>query len=280
MQDPVEILIEAETVTVHNINQHLFHVGSAEKMKLLIGILKKYTFTRALIFTNTKQMCEEVAGRLTANGFSAEYLTGDLAQRVRQKRISQFKEGTIPIIVATDVAARGLHIDDLELVVNYDIPQYCENYVHRIGRTARAGKSGTAITLACERMIEHLAAIEKFIAMKIPASIADDELYADDASSGRSYRNRKKTPPSKSRQPSGTHRYRDQEQRPKRDFRKDGRPQKTGNAYRSRNTTQPVAVPAPAMAEAPPRQHIPHQDTPQTRKGNRGFISKITSFFK
>ncbi len=199
MREPEEIHIKAETITVHSIKQQLYHVGSKEKMKLLIGILNNYDFTRTLIFTNTKQMCEEIARRLHLNGFIAEYLTGDLPQRERQKRIDRFKKNNLPILVATDVAARGLHIDDLELIINYDIPQYCENYVHRIGRTARAGKSGTAVTLACERMIEHLDSIEKFIDMKIPSSVADEELYAEDKSIGKSYLHRKKTPQQKAK---------------------------------------------------------------------------------
>jgi ATP-dependent RNA helicase RhlB len=87
--------------------------------------------------------------------------------------------------VATDVAARGIHIDDLELVVNYDIPMHCENYVHRIGRTARAGKSGHAITLACEIFVEFLAPIEQFIKMKIPSVVAEEELYVADATAGK-----------------------------------------------------------------------------------------------
>jgi ATP-dependent RNA helicase RhlB len=95
------------------------------------------------------------------------------------------KSGKIPVLVATDVAARGLHIDDLELVVNYDLPEDCENYVHRIGRTARAGKTGRAISLACERYVYGLEAIENFIAMKIPISWADDSLFAADTSKGK-----------------------------------------------------------------------------------------------
>ena len=192
MNHPKEITIKTDTITVNTINQHLFHVGSKEKFQLLIGVLKNYNSERTLIFTNTKNMCEEVARRLELNGFTARYLTGDLPQKERHYIVNRFKESRLPILVATDVAARGLHIDDLDLVVNYDIPQYCENYVHRIGRTARAGKSGTAITLACEKMIEHLEPIEKFIDMKIPSSVADEELYVEDKSYGKKYRSRKR----------------------------------------------------------------------------------------
>ena len=213
MKNPEEVLVETETITVHNINQQLFHVGSAEKMMLLIGVLNNYNFNRALIFTNTKHKCEEVAGRLLLNGFIAEYLTGDLPQNKRQKRIDRFKQNHLPILVATDVAARGLHIDDLELIVNYDLPQYCENYVHRIGRTARAGKSGSAVTLACERLIRHLAPIEKFIEMKIPSSVADEYLYAEDKSAGKSYQRRKNTSQQRNRPQEKKTRYQKRGQR-------------------------------------------------------------------
>ncbi len=277
MKNPEEVLIETETITVHNINQQLFHVGSAEKMKLLIGILSKYDFNRALIFTNTKQMCEEVAGRLHLNGFTAEYLTGDLPQGERQKRIDGFKQNRIPILVATDVAARGLHIDDLELIVNYDIPQYCENYVHRIGRTARAGKSGTAVTLACERMVEHLAPIEKFIDMKIPSSVADEELYAVDRSAGKSYRRRKRAPHQGSRPQQGKGRYQKRGQRPKKDHRKEGPPQKQGKHYRKKSIQKATK---PKNVEAPQKPQVKAPEKPQVRKRKRGLVSKVMSIFK
>ena len=221
MKDPVEVHIVSQNVTVDAINQQVYHVGSAEKMSLLLGLLKKYGSGRALIFVNMKHMAEEIADRLKGNGYKAEYLTGDLAQGQRQRRIDQFKNNELPLLIATDVAARGIHvddlelvinydipdtpdaythrigihIDDLELVVNYDIPMHSENYVHRIGRTARAGKTGHAITLACETFVEFLAPIEKFINMKLPSTVAEDELYLPDLTAGKNYR--------RSRRPSG-----------------------------------------------------------------------------
>ncbi len=286
MKDPEEIIIETETITVHNINQQLFHVGSSEKMKLLIGVLNNYDFNRALIFTNTKQMCEEVAGRLHLNGFTAEYLTGDLPQRDRQKRINRFKQNDLPILVATDVAARGLHIDDLELVVNYDIPQYCENYVHRIGRTARAGKSGTAVTLACERMVEHLAPIEKFIDMKIPSSVADDELYAEDKSAGKNYRRKRKTPQQRNRPQSGNKKYQKRGRtNKKKDFRKEESSKKVKKPYRKKNTqaaSKPRKVNVQSKSQTKPatKPATKPQEKQQTSKRKRGFLSKVISIFK
>ena len=150
MNEPEEIMVQPEEITVKNITQELFHVTKTEKFPLLLSIFNKLKPASCLIFTNTKDMAVEVAKRLQMNGYKAEYLMGDMPQAKRLKTIDRMKEGKLPILVATDVAARGLQIDDLELVVNYDIPEDYENYVHRIGRTARAGKSGKAITLPVE----------------------------------------------------------------------------------------------------------------------------------
>jgi ATP-dependent RNA helicase RhlB len=185
MNGPEPIVINPEQVTVDEITQEVYHVSSSEKMKLLLGLLQKEQPENALIFTNTKDMAVKLAKRLSINGYNAKYIMGDLPQKKRQAIIKQIKEGDLDILVATDVAARGLHINDLDLVFNYDIPEDPESYVHRIGRTARAGKSGKAITLACEKYVYGLEAIEKFIDMKIPVEWAEEELYqSEDDSAG------------------------------------------------------------------------------------------------
>ncbi len=188
MNHPVEIEMAPEKVTVDAITQELFHVSNSEKMSLLLGILKKENPSNALIFTNMKGEARVVAERLRHNGYPCEHLSGDLPQGKRSRIVEQVKNGEIKYLVATDVAARGIHIDDLELVVNYDIPEHCENYVHRIGRTARAGKSGKAISLACEDYVHALKPIEDFTNMKIPVGYADAELYVEDASAGMKFR--------------------------------------------------------------------------------------------
>ena len=175
MNNSEEILIEPEKITVEAIEQELFHVTKDEKFGLLLSILKKINPQSCLIFTNTKDRAVEVSKRLNLNGYRTEYLMGDMPQSKRLETIDRMKEGKLSFLVATDVAARGLQIDDLELVVNYDIPEDYENYVHRIGRTARAGKSGKAVTLACEEYIYGLEAIEDYIGMKIPVKWADEE---------------------------------------------------------------------------------------------------------
>lgn len=176
MNDPAEIEIQPENVTVETISQKMYHVSREEKFSLLLGLMRKEEPKSVLIFTNTKKMAEIVSRRLAVNGYPNEYISGDLPQKKRLKIIENIKSGRTTLLVATDVAARGLHIDDLDMVVNYDLPDDCENYVHRIGRTARAGKSGKAVSLACETFVFNLEAIEKFIGMKIPTEWEYEDL--------------------------------------------------------------------------------------------------------
>lgn len=175
MNSPAEIEVQPEEITVKEITQELYHVARDEKFSLFLRLLAKENPMNALIFTNTKAKAVELSKRLNVNGYTTQYLMGDLPQSKRLQVINRMKSGELRFLVATDVAARGLQIDDLELVVNYDIPEDFESYVHRIGRTARAGKSGKAITLACEQFVYGLEAIENYIQMKIPVVWADEE---------------------------------------------------------------------------------------------------------
>lgn len=188
MHDPVAVEIQPEQVTVETVEQQVYHVARDEKMRLLIGLLKKINPGSALIFTNMKSTAAEAAWRLNSNGFGCEYIIGDLPQKKRLGIINAMKAGTINILVATDVAARGLHINDLDLVVNYDLPENPESYVHRIGRTARVGNKGRAITLVCERYVYGLEAIESLIGMKIPVVRPSDDDFARDVTAGRRLR--------------------------------------------------------------------------------------------
>lgn len=180
MNQPVEIEIEPEAITVEEIDQVLFHVSSNEKFRLLLGLLKKENPSQVLIFTNTKTQAFHLSQRLKTNGYKNLFLSGDLTQNKRSEALKKFKEKEIPVMIATDVAARGLHINDLPLVINYDIPEDFEVYVHRIGRTARAGKKGKAITLACEKYVFHLEAIENYINKKIPVEWFEESLLAEE----------------------------------------------------------------------------------------------------
>ena len=182
MNLPEFISVIPDQVTVAGIEQSLYHVGLDRKFPLLLGLLKRENFTRALMFVNMKIDVERLARRLKANGFPAEGISGDLPQRKRFKLMERFKNGQIKILLATDVASRGIHVEDVSHVINYDIPQESENYVHRIGRTARAGKTGKAITLACEEYVYHLDPLETMLGYKIPVAWPEEDLYAHDRS--------------------------------------------------------------------------------------------------
>jgi len=182
MNLPEFIAVTPETVTVEGIEQELYHVGSDKKISLLLGLLKREDWGRALIFVNTKVGVDRLTHRLKGNGWPAEGITGDLPQRKRFQLMEQFKKGQLKILVATDVASRGIHVEDISHVINYDLPQESENYIHRIGRTARAGKTGRALSLACERYVFHLESIEEWLGNKIPVVWPEDDWYVEDQS--------------------------------------------------------------------------------------------------
>ncbi len=177
MNLPEKISITPETITVERIEQVLFHVGKHEKIPLLLGILKQETPNRALIFVNTRRAADMVVERLNRNNWKAQAITGDIMQKKRLRLLAEFKEGKLPILVATDVASRGIHVEGVTHVINFDLPQDAEDYVHRIGRTGRAGAEGKAISLADEEYVYSLEDIEKYIGRKIPVSWADDSMY-------------------------------------------------------------------------------------------------------
>jgi ATP-dependent RNA helicase RhlB len=179
-----EITIEAENVTVDEIDQLLFHVSSNEKMRLLLGLLKKETPESLIVFCNTKRMSEIVAKRLKINGYEADFIIGDLPQAKRLQVIDSFKSGSLKMLVATDVAARGIDVDSLAMVINYDLPNEAENYVHRIGRTARAGKTGKAYSFCSEQDVYNLPAIEKYCESKIPTCVPGEDDFTEDKSAG------------------------------------------------------------------------------------------------
>ena len=182
MNLPEFIAVTPETVTVEGIEQSLYHVGSDKKVSLLLGLLKREEWGRMLIFVNTKAGVEMLTHKLKGNGWPAEGITGDLPQPKRFRLMEQFKKGQIKILLATDVASRGIHVEDISHVINYDLPQDSENYVHRIGRTARAGKTGRALSLACEHYVFHLEPVEKMLGYKIPVVWPGDDWFVEDRS--------------------------------------------------------------------------------------------------
>jgi ATP-dependent RNA helicase RhlB len=182
MNLPEFISVTPESITVEGIEQHLFHVGSDKKLELLLGLLKREEWNRVLIFVNTKVGVDWLTMKLKGNGLPAEKITGDLPQRKRFRLMEQFKKGKIKILVATDVASRGIHVEDISHVINYDLPQDSENYVHRIGRTARAGKTGKAFALACEEYVYHLEPLEEMLGYKIPVIWPANDWFVADTS--------------------------------------------------------------------------------------------------
>ena len=175
---PVQIEITPERLTADAVSQEIYHVKKQVKLNLMLEILREQAPRNALIFTNMKYVASRLSKKLKYNGYKSRHLTGDLPQNQRLRIINDFMAGKFSYLVATDVAARGLQIDDLDMVINYDLPQDSENYVHRIGRTARAGNTGKAISFACEKTAGNLPAIESLIGMKIPVRKADHRLYA------------------------------------------------------------------------------------------------------
>ncbi|MBI4517901.1 MAG: DEAD/DEAH box helicase [Deltaproteobacteria bacterium] len=179
MNDPVKLVATPEQITAERVEHILYHVAKREKFPLLLGLLRHERPARTMIFVNTKREGEWLGQRLSDNGFDARAITGDIAQRLRLRMMEEFKTGELPILVATDVASRGLHIEGVSHVINYDLPQDAEDYVHRVGRTARAGASGKAISLACEEYVMALDAIEQLTGFKLPFTHVTDEMLVD-----------------------------------------------------------------------------------------------------
>jgi ATP-dependent RNA helicase RhlB len=179
MNSPTHIRVEADEITADRIQEILFYPSNQEKLPLLVGLMRKYEPTKSIIFTNTKRQAEQVWLCLKSNGYSAGLLTGDVQQKKRMRLLDELKEGQIEILIATDVAARGLHIDAVSHVFNFDLPDDAEDYVHRIGRTARAGASGVAISFACEDAAFNLPAIETYIKHPIPTADVEPALLPE-----------------------------------------------------------------------------------------------------
>ncbi len=180
MNLPEVISVTPEEVVVDGIEQSLYHVGRHEKLKLLLGLLQREEWERALIFSNTKAGVDWLTRKLRGNGYPAEGITGDLPQPKRLSLMGRFKAGKVKILVATDVASRGIHVEDITHVINYDLPQDSENYIHRIGRTARAGKKGRAMTMACERYVYHLEPLEEMLGYKLPVVWPAEDWFVED----------------------------------------------------------------------------------------------------
>ena len=172
MNEPEAVQIEPDKVTADKVTQAVYYPSNDEKPRLLLGLLGSKDAVRTMIFVNTKREAEYLSRLMEANGTKAQAISGDVPQNKRIRMLREFQSGDLPVLIATDVASRGLHVPDVSHVINYDLPQDAEDYVHRIGRTARAGASGDAISFACETYAFTLPEIEKFIGFRIPMGTA------------------------------------------------------------------------------------------------------------
>jgi ATP-dependent RNA helicase RhlB len=286
MNNPQFVRIEPDKRTADKVTQVLYHTGLDEKLPLLVHLLRHMVPdpTRSMVFVNTKDMAERVANTLKANGLNGGVLSGDVPQTVRLRLLGDFTEGRLPILVATDVAARGLHISDVSHVFNFDLPQHAEDYVHRIGRTARAGASGDAISFACEKYVFGLPEIEEYIGHKIPTAPTGPEVLPPIEIPPRGPRAER---PERGRGRSGERGRRGE--RSGRPERRERRPAAGSHAPRETHTPEThalapsPAVPAAAAASAPPppvaakpamRPSKPAKARPRTllRRGERPAI--------
>ncbi len=195
MNEPQLLRVEPDKVTVDRVRQAIFFPSNPEKMPLLVGLIKemgasramatgertteKRVKTRILVFVNTKREAERVEAYLETNGIDAQAISGNVPQKKRLNMLMRFQKGELAVLIGTDVASRGLHIPDVQCVINYDLPQDREDYVHRIGRTARAGATGDAISFGCESYAISLPDIEDFIGHKIPVANFDPALLPE-----------------------------------------------------------------------------------------------------
>ena len=180
MNEPEHIEIEPEQKTSRNIKEELFYPSNEDKIPLLLTLMEEEWPDKAIVFANTKYKCEQVWGYLAADGHRAGLLTGDVPQKKRLRILEQFTKGELDILIATDVAARGLHISDVTYVFNFDLPDDAQDYVHRIGRTGRAGATGNSISFACEKYALNLPAIEEYVGHQLPVSRYDSDALLSD----------------------------------------------------------------------------------------------------
>ena len=205
MNNPEAVRIEPDKMTVDEVRQLMYYPSMEEKVPLLIGLLRQSEAHRTLVFVNTKRTAERLESALKANGFHAQALSGDVPQNKRLRFLRDFHEGALAVLIATDVASRGLHIPDVSHVFNFDLPQDPPDYVHRIGRTARAGAEGDAISFACEEYAVSLPDIENYLGHKIPFAPIAPELLATGVVAGATVHSHRPQRPGGRRLGGGSH---------------------------------------------------------------------------
>ncbi|MBF0623687.1 MAG: DEAD/DEAH box helicase [Magnetococcales bacterium] len=264
MAMPEVLAVQSSVRTADQVRQILYHVESTTKISLLVGVLRKeleevsegVSGGRVMIFVNTKRMGERLQEWLMINEIRAGYLSGDVPQIKRLKVLKKFQQGELPVLIATDVAGRGLHIEGITHVINFDLPENAEDYVHRIGRTARAGAEGDAISLVDEEGAYRLEAIEAFVGMQIPVGWAEEDLFADLVMPPRRKRTGPETAPDRRREKRG-----DGPRRPSPRKREDAPRRKPAAAPQAETAVAPAP---PREGEQPPRRKRRRKRAPQT----------------
>ncbi|MET0292278.1 MAG: DEAD/DEAH box helicase [Steroidobacteraceae bacterium] len=198
MNEPTLVRIEPDKMTVDRVRQLVYFPAMEEKIPLLIGLLRSSEAHRTMVFVNTKRQAERLEQVLNANNIHAQAISGDVPQNKRLRFLREFHNGELAVLIATDVASRGLHIPEVSHVFNYDLPQDCADYVHRIGRTARAGAEGDAISFACEEYAITLPEIEDYIGHTVPRGTLAPEMLATDV-----FFPRRPPPDDRARRPGG-----------------------------------------------------------------------------
>ena len=250
MNSPKTLKVETDSVTTARVSQCVYFPATDEKLPLLLGLLSRMDAPRTIVFVNTKFAAEQIHERLERHGLPSAILSGDVPQHKRQSLLGRFQRSEVAILVATDVAARGLHIPDVSHVFNYDLPQDAEDYVHRIGRTARFGASGDAISFACERYAIGLPDIETFIGQRIPVEPITNELLAD-------------VPPLKMTRPRGSGKPAGGQRRDGGKGRSGGRGPEGGSGRGPRRGPRPAAA-------APESSATPSAAAPATKSSSEG----------
>lgn len=229
MNQPEKLEIKADAVNTKKITQAVYYPSNDEKIPLLIGLIQKLEPYRAIVFVNTKRNAETIDDFLRGNDIKAVMISGDVRQNKRQSLLKEFSSGQHQVLIATDVAARGLHIDEVSHVFNYDLPQIAEDYVHRIGRTARAGASGEAHSFACEDTAFYLPEIEEYISMRVPMESVTAELLADDLKPRKRITRNRAPHHSKGGKPNGKFKGKPKKNWSKKPHHKKQKPQASGN---------------------------------------------------
>jgi ATP-dependent RNA helicase RhlB len=248
MNMPEKFVVTPEQMTVELTEQQIYHVGKSEKFGLILGMIRRDPDGRYLVFCNMKVTAERLKRMLEANGVLNAAITGDLPQPQRLKVLANFKDGKFPVLIATDVASRGLHIEGVTHVINYDLPQDPEDYVHRIGRTGRAGAGGMAVSLASEDCVLSLPDIEDYIKQKIPVMPLTDEMIVTDYKRASSVQ--------KKGMPAGQKQHRFSDRRPGRTRDQAAKP-----------STPDAAAPKP-QSGTPRRRRRPSGQKPGSASGN------------